>query len=495
MPPEIPAPPSPVRGWPLADRPLLRNAGALALSRTVTLLAGLAITAWLGRKLGPSNYGIIGFATAVLSYFALLVGLGLDTLGAREIARHGARTRMLAGHIFTLRLVLAVAALGGLAVFISFIDRPVLVKLVLAIHGSWLLAIALNLDFVYQGRARMGLIAAREITVSLLIFAGIVIAVRDESHVISASVVMMGAMIVGSGLVMARCRRDYGAPVLRFDSRLWRLLLRTALPIATAGIFVTVFRNLDTTMLGFMRSTAEVGFYTAAFKFFMTGLAPVGVLMAAFTPPLAAAWGNPEDMRRTMEKASGAVAALMAPVAVGGFVFAPELLMFLFGSAYLPATGTVRLLMAAVFLAGFGITFGHPLLLWRHQRAVLVPLAAAVVVNAALNLWLIPRHGIEGAAAATLATEILTVIWFAVLQLRLGGALAAGSIVLHLAAAGAAAAFAKYIAGTILDITPTGASLPALLGGPLLFMIVYGALIVLPWWRTLTGACDSRRGG
>jgi PST family polysaccharide transporter len=129
----------------LGSRPLVRNTILLILSRGVTLISGLLITAWLGRKLGPENYGIIGFATALLSYYGLVVAAGLDIAGARDIARHGARVRAIASHIFTLRLLLAGLALIGLAIFVVFLDKPGLVKLVIAIHGAWLVAIAFNL--------------------------------------------------------------------------------------------------------------------------------------------------------------------------------------------------------------------------------------------------------------------------------------------------------------------------------------------------------------
>jgi hypothetical protein len=59
-------------------------------------------------------------------------------------------------------------ALIGLAIFVVFLDKPGLVKLVIAIHGAWLVAIAFNLDFVYQGLSRLGVVAVREMVVSLL---------------------------------------------------------------------------------------------------------------------------------------------------------------------------------------------------------------------------------------------------------------------------------------------------------------------------------------
>lgn len=475
----------------LAGRPLLRNAGFLTLSRGVTILSGLVVTAWLGRRLGPESFGILGFAAAVVSYFGLIVAIGLETLGTREVARHEARVRMIASHIVTLRLALALVALSGLAVVVAFIDRPALVKVVIALHGLGLLAVALNLDFVYQGRARMGVIAGREISVALLTLAGVLLFVHEPDHVVVAALIVMAALLAGSGLVLARCWRDFRAPALRVDWRLWRRLIVAALPIAMVGMLVTIYRNIDLLLLGFLRTAGDVGQYAAAFKFFTTGLAPVMILLAAFTPLLARAWGQAGELRRVTSLFGTAVAATMVPVAGVGIAFAPELILFLFGPLYLPAADAARLLLAATLAAGLNVAFGHPLMLWGHQRKVVTPLAFGAVLHAALNLVLIPPFGIVGAAATTLVCEIILAAWFARIQIAHGGRFAAAPLAGHMLAGAAAGMVSWYVAYRLGMLVPAP-GLIWLLTGPALFVIIYGVLVGPYWWRRLLRDGHSR---
>ncbi|MFM2130655.1 MAG: hypothetical protein RL477_2201 [Pseudomonadota bacterium] len=471
----------------IAGHPLVRNAAALAVARGVTLVSGLVVSAWLGRKLGPADYGIIGFATAVVAYFGLIVAIGLETVGARDVARHEGRVRVMASHIASLRLALAVAAFCGLAIFVAVIDRPALVKLVIVITGLSLFSAALNLDFIFQGRARMGVIAGREIFVSLLAMGAVLLAIRSSADVVWAALILVAAPLLGSAMMAARCYALYRAPVPRFDGNLWRLLVVSALPIAAAGILVTIYRHTDMVLLGFLRPAADVGQYAAALKFFTTGLAPVMILLMAFTPSLARARGNAGDLARVTSTFSAATAAVMVPIAAVGLGFAQELVTFLFGAAYAPAASAARLLMVGALFAAGNICFGHPLMLWNLQRKVIMPLLAAALLNFGLNLALIPRFGPQGAAAAVLATEAAMALWLARLQIVNGGRIALAAIAGHIVVAAIAVVLARYLAPPL-----TGAlALPpllALLSGPTIFVILYASFVGPYWWRRLASA-------
>jgi len=358
------------------------------------------------------------------------------------------------------------------------------------VHSLWLVAIAFNLDFVYQGRARMSMIALREILVSLLTLIGVIIAIKRPDQVFLAATIMMISMMAGAGLIFARCRSDYGAPILRGGPRVWKRLLLAALPLAAMGALVTTYRNIDMVMLGFLRQPEEVGLYVAAFKFFTTGMAPAVIIGAAFTPLLSSVWGRPEaEVERCMQNFAAAIALLLAPVAAVGFVFAPELIRFLFGDAYGGSVTTVRILMIAVYLAGIATVYRYPLVLWRQERSVILPYAGAAVVNGLMNAFLIPLYGIEGAAVSVLAAEMVLVLWCGGLQIRLLRRLPMASLGIYLGLAVAAALAGAWLEGYL----PPGL-LPGVWGllvGPLLAAAIYGILILPLWWRRIMGGNDQ----
>jgi O-antigen/teichoic acid export membrane protein len=90
---------------------------------------------------------------------------------------------------------------------------------------------------------------------------------------------------------------------------------------------------------------------------------------------------------------------------VAGILLAPALIDVLYGEAYRGAVAPLRLLLLSFAL----------LVVSRHYRLVLVAsgrqaldlkiMGAAAALNVALNVWLVPRFGLAGAAASNVASE------------------------------------------------------------------------------------------
>src|SRR5690606_32269547 len=133
-----------------------------------TVLLQLAVTAYLTRTLAPEHFGILGFGTALLSYFSLLVTFGFNTLGTRELARAPERASELAGHLTAFQLLLSVV---GYALFLGtvlLLPKPALVKTVLAVQRLGLFTTALSLEWAYLGVERMGVLDVRNVVAALL---------------------------------------------------------------------------------------------------------------------------------------------------------------------------------------------------------------------------------------------------------------------------------------------------------------------------------------
>ncbi|HYD31882.1 MAG TPA: flippase [Azospirillaceae bacterium] len=420
-------------------RRLARNLGAMTLGKVVVVASGLVTTGWLARALGPENYGILGFGGALLAYFALMVNLGLSTWAVGEIARDPARVPRLAANILTLRLLLAGAVYTAYALVVATIEPPGVVRLVLLVQGTQLLAGALTLDFVYQGIERMGVIATREIGAAVFNMMLVVMLVRGPDDVVTAAAVTAAALVINALLMLARYIRDFAVPWPRIDTALWRGMLVTTAPLAVSLVAWAVHQNLDMVMLGFMAPREQVGLYAAAYKVLLLVGMVAGIVMNVFLPALASAHGDLAAMRRRMAAYATAMALVGAPMAAGGLLLAPEILWVVFGARFVEAAPALRLLMAAGALVFINMTLGNPLLVWHRQKAYMVAMLAGAVTNAALNIVLIPRWGIEGAAAATLAAEVVSFIGMLALHLRTVGRLPIGIFVRAATAIGVAA--------------------------------------------------------
>jgi O-antigen/teichoic acid export membrane protein len=189
--------------------------------------------------------------------------------------------------------------------------------------------------------------------------------------------------------------------------------LREGLVILRSSGFLTLSRLLrtliftfDVVLLGFLLGEREVGLYAAPYRFCYLLLAIATVIHISYLPALtrALAQGSAQvaDLAgRSVELSS----AIGLPLIVGGIILAVPLLNTIFGPGYLEAAGALRLL---IFSIGFIFISGaiHNILLVSNRMKVeMWIVAAAAGLNVGLNIILIPRYGLLGAAFATALAE------------------------------------------------------------------------------------------
>tara|TARA_R110000787_G_scaffold61837_2_gene139893 strand:- start:142 stop:1581 length:1440 start_codon:yes stop_codon:yes gene_type:complete len=389
------------------SRRLAGNFLALFGAQVVAQLAGLVTVAWLARALQPEAFGIVGFGAALLSYFGLAVVFGTDRLIMREIARDAAATATLLPRLIGLRIALLVVAAALYLLVIELIDQPGPVKTVMRVQVLGLAAAAISLDFVYQGLQRMSVIGWRQVLSSVLVLGLSVAFVRSADDVVAAAAIPHAALLLTGIWLAWRVQRDTGAVSVSVDLSAWGDLLRRASPMAVTAVMATVYLNIDVVMLGFMDSQTAVGLYAGAGRIYAIAGVIGSLLVATFLPSLAAAFGASDDMRRQYRDFALAMLLLGVPVVavVGGF--APAVIAVLLGEGFAGASTALVLLMAAAGLNYANQIGGAALISWNREKTLMYSQGSGAVSNVALNLILIPRYGLLGAAAATIASEAI----------------------------------------------------------------------------------------
>ncbi len=399
-----------------------KNAGTLAVAQAVTLGLNFALWVHLSRVLSPEGFGVLTFGTALLSYFVLAVTLGIDTVAAREIARDPGQAQRLVPTVLGVRLALAAAAGAVYAVVVVVLPNPPVVRVALGVLGVLLLARAVQVDWVYRGLDRMGVLAVWQAATAALSAAVALLAVRGPDDLAVGALAVAGAPLVLNLVLLLVYRRRLGRvrPSVRWRS--WLPVLGPALPLAASAFAGSVYYNLDKVMLEGLRTTAEVGYYGVGYKVYGLAIAPTAVLLSAFFPSLAAAYGDAARQRAAATAYARAMLAVGLPAVVAGIFLAAPLIAILFGDAYAPAVPALRLLLANAGIVYVAMAHGNPLTAWSHERPYMRIVLGGAALNVVLNLLLIGPFGIVGAAGATLVTEAAVMVGMAALFRRVTGA-------------------------------------------------------------------------
>lgn len=396
-----------------AFRNMLALAGGEMGSRGIAFLA----MAYIAREIGPSGFGVVGFATALSGYFVLAVRAGIVRAGVRAVAIAPERAPSLGLGAAVLRLGLASVTFAVVVAIARALDKPPETRLVLVLTSLVLFSEALNTSWVYIGLGRTTAVALVRI-VSQAVFAVVAVitvhARSDVPWVPGAQVA--GETVAALALIIPLARRAGGIA----DVRNAFVLLRSAVVPLLTELVRTVIYSFDVVVLGFVASSVSVGLYSSAYRLCFLLVALSAAITTAYLPSIAqAALRGPDSTCDATERHIEMAASVAAPLIGGGLALAVPLMIGLFGAEFAPGSSALRLLLLSVAAVYLHAPLNSALLSTGNARTELRIMTVGATLTIVLDLAVIPRAGIIGAAGVTALSEgiVLLLCWTALRRL------------------------------------------------------------------------------
>ena len=462
------------------------GAGLVFGGRVVKLLLAFGLQVFMARVLGPTSYGGVVLATAVASMAGLVSNLGLtagisrhlpyyedDPQKARGVVKQSAQLGLVAGLSMSVALVLAAPFIAErvfddpeLTVLfrISALTIPVNFLTTLAIEGARGMRDAGTHVVVKQLLDPV----VRAAFVGVLVFAGF--------GALGAVSGLLLASTVSALVAVVLAYRTLSVPVRGPTERMHGELLTFGLPLLLAAGMDFVIVNTDTFLIGVFLEPENVAVYNAVFQLQDAGLLFFYPITFLLPPVLTRAMkqGDRREAARTYQVASKWLVLLTTPVFFLLALFPEVVIGLTFGGEYVGGAPSLRVLMLPVLVTVLLSANSAALVALGHSRINMTVNTAAALLNVALNVLLIPRVGIVGAAAASACAMMLRdVVYSTVLYRR--EALHPFSVALLRPFVGSlvVAGVGYAVVTRLLPITPT--SVTAL---GLAFLAVYVPMIV-----------------
>ena len=266
-----------------------------------------------------------------------------------------------------------------------------------------MLPAALSVGWAFQASERMRAVAAGSVITHATYAASVFLFVRSVDDALNVPLAYVAGVTAGIAAVWGWYVRRYGLVSPRFDWRFWLSMARQAFPIACTRLLRGVSYNFDILFLGLFFSERLVGLYSVAYRFIMIPILGFTMFFTSTFPVIARRTGLARA--RAIRNATWFLALSSIAAAVCLSLVASPIVRFVFGEAFAESAAPLRVLAWSVpFTATAGI-FRQALLADHRQKTDLVVVATGALTNIALNLALIPRFGMQGAAIATLAAE------------------------------------------------------------------------------------------
>lgn len=392
---------------PKASESIFSGAMLLGLGRYANAAVGFVGTVIIVRQLTQADYGKFAFVLSVMA----IVGFVADLKLSREVlvSLFGDEDDVIASYV-GLRLAVGIVSYGILVVVVLAGPYPELVVTAAMVGGITLilLSVANAVRLLFEARLWMRSLAAAQffgVVAQLVVILGLTAAGAATVVTLMWAIVANAAVTLVSMVLVAR---GHASMRPRLQAGRWKVWMREAAPLSVGVVLDTVYYKVDMVMLSLIGSFAATGIYSVGYKF--ADLLGTAVPWAVMTPTLTVlvkAWpADRSTFHRTFSHSFVLVSVAGILAVVGFSLVASPVIRLVYEERFAAATTPAILLVigtAIHFYTALSITT-----LIAVKRNILYPLAAlfGLVLNIALNLVLIPRYSYNGAAIATVVTEV-----------------------------------------------------------------------------------------
>lgn len=390
-------------GW----RGLLESFRLLISGEAVARLIGFASIFVMARALAPGGFGVVMLGTTIVAFLMIFVDSGTEMLNVRNISREPRRFREIVEPILALRLALSVPS-GAILGVIAVVATSGGDRVALALFAVVLPMMALNLRWMAVGVRASKAVAVSKVAKELVVLVGVVLLVQRAHDTATVALLIAAGELVSAIIVLEAVRRRFGLIRPRVNRPAWIENLRAGRPILVNSLARAVVYSFDVVLIAVLFDRHAVGLYTAAYKPVLFAVGALAIFFVSFLASYSRAEG--EDAAQLFRRAVAIALGASLPVAILLSVGSELFCKLAYGDAYGGAATALAILIWCLPVMAVGRAYANSLIAGHREGRLMRINVIGALLNVAAALILVPVAGIEGAAAATLATEVMILV-------------------------------------------------------------------------------------
>lgn len=372
----------------------------------ISLVIGM-ITA---RYLGPSNYGTINYCISFVTFFTSVCTLGLEGIIVKELIDNPKQEGYLLGTGIFMRCISSFLSIICIVIILKILKPHNNIVLIVGfLESIALLFRSFDLiNFWYQSKleSKYASIIQSSAYVIVSLYKVFILAtgkdVRWFAFSTSLDIILIAIMFVISYY-------KKGGLKLRISFDLGRKLLSQSYHFILSGLLIVIYAQMDKVMIGQILDEKQVGLYSVAIT--ITGLwsfIPNALINSARPIIMKLKSENEELYMKRLKQLYAGIGWIGILFSTFVVLTSKWIVLILYGRDYLDAVNTLNIAVWYTSFSLLGVARGIWIISENKNKYDKKILFWGVVVNLLLNSILIPRYGIDGAAVATLFTQITT---------------------------------------------------------------------------------------
>lgn len=381
------------------------NTSWMLAEQILRLIAGLLVGVWVARYLGPEQYGLFSYALAFVAIFGSIAKLGLNGIIVRNLVHEPNKRDVYLGTAFWLKFFGSVITIGIVAFATLFTSNDRTTNLYIFIIASGIVFQSFEvIDFYFQSKVLskfVSLCNMLQLLVSSLLKICFVLMGAGLFWFVVVSLV--DQVLLSVSLFFAYRYQKLGNFYRHFDFMTAKTILKDSWPLIISSFVVMVYMRIDQIMIKEMLGDREVGFYSAAVRLSEVWYFIPMVITTSFFPAIVSAKKVSKELYQTrLQRLYSAMVWLAIGIAFLMTFLSDRVVVFLYGEFFQEAAGVLMIHIWAGVFVSLGVVSGKWFLSENLQKISTINTVTGALANVLLNLILIPKYGISGAAISTL---------------------------------------------------------------------------------------------
>ncbi len=389
------------------------NTSWLSVSQVITSICAFLWTILIARYLGVSDYGIVSFAISFTGLVVIFMDLGMSTYITRELAKHKEMVSKYVNNIFFFKIFLSIILFFISGLILVLLGSPTLTIIVTLIFTIEMIAISMTnfLNGIFQAFEQVKYQAIGTILNSGLLLVGILLTMFFNWGVIAIAISYVIAYFVFFSYMFLKFVQKFPSPKIEIDLSFIKSTIVNSLPFGLTNFFYSIYFSIDIVMLSYLTGNYSTGLYKSAYNIITVFTTFFPVYQNVIFPVMSKFFKESRDLIKVSYELSVKYLLLfILPLSVGIFFYAGPLVDLIYSNQYSLATTPVQILIWTIsflFINGAAST-----LLNAVDRETIVTriYIVAAIFNVFLNLILIPLYSYDGAAIATVISEVLITV-------------------------------------------------------------------------------------
>lgn len=380
----------------------LKNLSWFAAEKIIKIFSVFLTSILISRSLTVEDFGQYSFLTSIIMIVLPIVMLGFDEFCYQKfITGKSDKFKIkLISNCINARIVFSFLILTVIFLFYLLIDnKSIYFLFILALQLPFSSFMIFQLDNNANLNSKIN--AKINVIASIVFVSARVVLLFNDGTIIDFIFIHVIETVFIATLLLIKKRKF--KLEMSLDIKFIFMVLKRTFPLLVSSLAIILYYKIDQVMLGFMVGYESVGIYAIQAQI-VTAVNLVLQILINGTYP---AWFRGGKINQEILVAVYKISFLISvTLLILSYFLSEKVITFLWGSHYLQSASLLSITLLSTLFSGFGYISSKKMIFLKLENYRMRRVIVGMIVNVILNIILIPKYGVYGAAISTVFAQM-----------------------------------------------------------------------------------------